>query len=254
MQDTLFAAIHYELTREYPQYEVKYTDIYEVIDLIGSQLVSCKELLQVKPVFEDHLVNFNDILKVYDPSDSCIQIGLSILFLFAFFQNLTNLITILVVKSKTPAQMADSVNLLGIIRRIDPRDSFGNTLLHLAVVQTTKRSSNDCMLLCKCLLDAGFNINQVTDRLKTPLHLVSTSGHYNADLVDFFLSKGAHIDQRDLAGNQPAKQLADLSPLYVNPLKYLSLKCLAASVVSKTGKVLLPGTVPVPLMKFISQH
>lgn len=171
-----------------------------------------------------------------------------------FFQNLTNLITILVVKSKTPAQMVDSVNLLRRIRQIDPRDSFGNTLLHLAVFQTTNRSANHCLFLCKCLLDAGFSINQVTDRLKTPLHLVSTSVNYNADVVDLFLSKGAHIDQKDLAGNQPAKQLAELSPLYVNPLKYLSLKCLAASVVSKTGKVLLPGTVPAHLMKFISQH
>lgn len=148
---------------------------------------------------------------------------------------------------------------------MSPRNANGDTLLHLVVSKTNTMKSSMAgveetyssvfpdLNVCKLLLEAGFYVDLVNFSLETPLHIVSSHQNYNGDIVNLLLSYGAHIDQKDLTGNQPCKRLAAISKCQMNPLKYLSLKCMAASKI-KAYNLPFVGTVPIHLEDFINLH
>lgn len=103
------------------------------------------------------------------------------------------------------------------------------------------------------MLEAGFYVDLVNISRETPLHIVSSHQNFNSDIVHLLLSYGAHIDQRDVTGNLPCKRLAAISKCQMNPLKYLSLKCLAASKI-KAYNLHFAGIVPQQLNEFIDLH
>lgn len=181
------------------------------------------------------------------------------------FQILTHLIYILNANSLTDEQKTNTANLLSRIRQMSPRNANGDTLLHLVVSKTNTMKSSMAgveetyssvfpdLNVCKLLLEAGFYVDLVNFSLETPLHIVSSHQNYNGDIVNLLLSYGAHIDQKDLTGNQPCKRLAAISKCQMNPLKYLSLKCMAASKI-KAYNLPFVGTVPIHLEDFINLH
>lgn len=178
---------------------------------------------------------------------------------------MTHLIYILNTNSITAEQKSSTLSLLSRIKQLAPRNANGDTLLHLVVskantmkssmagVEETYSSVFPDLHVCKLLLEAGFYVDLVNYSLETPLHIVSSHQNFNSEIVNLLLSYGAHIDQRDLTGNLPCKRLAAISKCQMNPLKYLSLKCLAASKI-KAYNLPCTGIVPVQLEEFINLH
>ena len=64
LQVRLFLDLNDKLGSGLIREELRYSDIYETIDLIVSQFDSCTQLLKVKPIFKKHYENFDKILKV----------------------------------------------------------------------------------------------------------------------------------------------------------------------------------------------
>lgn len=77
----------------------------------------------------------------------------------------------------------------------------------------------------------------------------------SAELVKSLLTCGAHLDEVNAANQSFESLLKEPLPLriLIDPMPYLSLKCLAARVVSQNQ---LQGCVPVPveLQNFIDRH
>lgn len=181
------------------------------------------------------------------------------------FQILTHLIFLLNLNSYSPEQKFSTLSLLAQIRQIDPRNSNGDTLLHLVVSKTnTMKTAMGGMEetyssvfpdydVCKLMLKAGFYVDLVNCSQETPLHIVSSHQNFNAEIVYLLLSYGAHIDQKDITGNQPCKRLAAISKCSMNPLRYITLKCLAASKI-KAYNLPFHGIVPKHLEEFVNTH
>lgn len=178
---------------------------------------------------------------------------------------MTHLIYILNANSITAEQQSSTLSLLSRIRQLNPRNANGDTLLHLVVskantmkssmagVEETYSSVFPDLNVCKLLLEAGFYVDLVNYSRETALHIVSSHQNFNSDIVHLLLSYEAHIDQRDVTGTLPCKRLAAISKCQINPLKYLTLKCLAASKI-KAYNLPFAGVVPTHLDEFINLH
>lgn len=168
---------------------------------------------------------------------------------------------------------------------MDPRNSNGESLLHLVVSKVTMNlfdyltiiiticdSKTNTMKssmagveetyssvfpdynVCKLLLESGYEVDKTNYSLETPLHIASSPTSFNADIVYLLLSRGAHIDRKDLTGNQPCRRLAAISKCKsINFLKYSSLGCLAATAI-KAYNLPFIGSVPIHLEEFINLH
>jgi len=85
------------------------------------------------------------------------------------------------------------------------------------------------------------------------------SGHFeplkfgSKYVVRTLLSRGAHIDRRSASGNQPQVLLSSISECTINAMQFVSLKCLAARVISEK-KIPYTGQIPVSLENFIRIH
>lgn len=119
----------------------------------------------------------------------------------------------------------------------DPRTSQGDSLLHLIVSNHSNfKSEFHANLekifpdhnLAQLFLDCGANPNTTNKLKNAPLHLACTRSNYDKSIVDLLLNNGAHLDQSNFNGNQPLKQLLSIKESKIEPLKYISLKCLAA--------------------------
>lgn len=89
--------------------------------------------------------------------------------------------------------------------------------------------------------------------LETPLHIVSLHQNFDNKIVELLLRNGAHIDQKDLTGNQPCRRLAVINRCKINPLRYTTLKCLA-SIKVKLNNLIYKGVVPIEIENFIDLH
>ena len=71
--------------------------------------------------------------------------------------------------------------------------------------------------------------------------------------METLLENRAHIDARNSHGQKPLDMLKLVPDCKINPLQYISLRCLAASVIVKNG---LPykSEIPTVLEEFIEAH
>ena len=77
--------------------------------------------------------------------------------------------------------------------------------------------------------------------------------NYRQDVVVLLLENGAHIDSRNKNNVRPLDSLMALPNCHVAPLKFMSLKCLAAAAVSKYN---LPykNEIPMELDEMVESH
>ncbi|RWS26719.1 Protein fem-1-like protein [Leptotrombidium deliense] len=221
--------------------KLQFDDVIETIRLLKIHLQSSMNSLKIRPVYKKQQENFDKILKV-----------------------ITHLFYVSNVIPKTPKQVDSIKNLVVEIHKMNPRNSNGDTLLHLAVSKSNTMKSNTLMEdpytaifpdvgVAELLLDCGAFVDAINFNQSTPLHIASTRSNYSSDVVDLLLEYGAHIDRRNVTGNQPYKLLSSIAECSVNPLKFVSLKCLAArKIVEK--RIPFSGQIPTDLEYFIRIH
>ena len=72
-------------------------------------------------------------------------------------------------------------------------------------------------------------------------------------IVETLLTNGAHIDSRNGRGQRPLDMLKHIPDCKINPLMYLTLRCLAASVIAQ-NKLPYKREIPTILEEFIESH
>lgn len=216
-------------------------DVVSAFELLADNMEASLELLRVRPVFRRQQDNFDRIL-------SCLS---HLLFLLASVES-------------SRSEQAHLANLVCRVVRIDPRNSSGETLLHLAANgdNTIKSSSYfdepqgtffPSVKVAQLLIECGASVSAVDHRGNTPLHTASKAQNYSPHLVELLLRHGGHIDQMNADGERPAAMLVKLPGCSVQPLQHISLQCLAASVI-KHRSIHYRGEVPVSLEPFIEMH
>ncbi|KAI1287985.1 Protein fem-1 -like protein C [Halotydeus destructor] len=171
--------------------ELQYDDVVGTIRLLVSQFRSSMDSLKVKPVFKRQQDNFDKILKV-----------------------LTHLFYVLNAIEKSESERDEMHKLIVEIHQMNPRNSSGDTLLHLVVSKSNTMKSNTFIedphtvifpdaSVAELLLDCGAYVDAINHSHSTALHVACTRSNYSAQVVDTLLRYGAHVDRRNANGNQP---------------------------------------------------
>ena len=176
-----------------------------------------------------------------------------------------------------------------VVHLVDPRTTAGDSLLHLSVMKNnTLRSQNlfeeakfaffPSMEVTKLLIECGAKINALNAQGNTPLHTASVPSNYRHEvrvhflfipctrylykvcikmmffqIVESLLENGAHIDVRNMRNERPLDMLKKVTDCKINPLMYLSLRCLAASTIAR-NKLPYKKEIPTMLEEFIEAH
>lgn len=179
-------------------------------------------------------------------------------------QVLTHLFYVLNTIKKTERETESMRQLIISIHRMNPRNSCGDSLLHLVVSKSNTMKSNTFIEdphtvifpdpgVCELLIDCGGYVDAVNYNHSTPLHVACTRSNYNAVVVDILLRAGAHIDRRNATGNQPNNMLSSISECKINPLRHITLKCLCARKIVEHN-VPFVGLIPIGLEDYIRMH
>lgn len=206
-----------------------------------SQIPASMQALSVRPVFKRQLDNFDKILKV-----------------------LTHLFYVLNVIKKTPDQEEEMKQIISYTLRLNPRNSSGDTLLHLVVSKNNVMKSQTFIEdphtvifpdadVAELLLSCGAFVEALNNTMSSPLHLASSKSNFNPRVIDVLLSHGAHIDRRNATGHQPHRLLASIPESKINSLQHMTLKCLAARKIVEL-RIPYTGQIPVSLEDFIKIH
>ncbi|XP_063238060.1 protein fem-1 homolog A [Bacillus rossius redtenbacheri] len=221
--------------------EPRFEDVVTTFRCLADQVVSMRHLLEVRPVYKRQQ-------ECYDRTLRC----------------LTHLIYLLVETYHTPSQEEETRAQVERLVRHNPRSAAtGDSLLHLCVSQlnTIKSSyfSDDNQVIfpnlnvIRLLLDSGAHVNARNESRSTPLHIAATPYNFHSPLVEMLLEHGAHLDQPNRAGDCPAAVISGNPQNTVDMMKYVSLRCFAASAVCRHG-IPYRGQVPLTLEKFVDFH
>ena len=153
--------------------------------------------------------------------------------------------------------------LLRKLCRQDPRDRFGNTLLHFVVFYKMRDVSSLFPVLdaLKLLLEAECDVNAVNDEGNTLLHLAVTLKpsnervHIFTNMLKVLFDGGAHHDFVNSDGKTPMDMAKtdEARMILSSEKRKLELKCISAGAVKKFG-IPYSGVVPKTLEKYISMH
>ena len=239
-------------------------DVISALSLLTSHLSQSLHLLQIRPVFKRHQVKSrtfacyvcvllcNKYLRHrqdnFDRILNCVS----------------HLLYLLTCVRPTPTERTCMTQLMSQIVEMDPRNSSGETLLHLAASrENTIKSSNyfdepqgtffPSAAVARLLMDAGADVSAVDYKKNTALHVAVRAHNYKVELVQCLLNHGGHIDQTNAEGERPSSMLAKVPTSNIHPLHYISLKCLAAAVIQRHG-IAYRNEVPVSLEPFIQMH
>ena len=147
--------------------------------------------------------------------------------------------------------------LLRELCRQDPRDRFGNTLLHFVVWYHIIDNSFPLLDVLKLLLNVGFDVNAVNGNGDTPLHSAVTKQNkfcLLTGVMETLFNGGAHHDFVNNDGKTPMDMAkTDVAAMILSEKRKLELKCISARAVKKFGIPSL-GVVPKTLEKYVSMH
>ncbi|KAK6633111.1 hypothetical protein RUM43_012855 [Polyplax serrata] len=218
----------------------RFEDIAETFKLLADELPASRQLLEIHPVHKKQQETFDRILR-------CI----------------THLIYLLVETARTEEEKWTVRHLVTKLIQTKPRSAIhGDTLLHLCVsrLNTIKGTyfSDDSQLIfpnldvIKLLLECGAPVNAINQSHSTPLHIAANTYNFCAPMVELLLENGGHLDQPNYKGECPKSLLMqNQTGLYL--IKYVSLKCLAATAVVHYS-IPYKGHVPATLETFLAFH
>lgn len=224
--------------REEPQMK----DVMDSMSLLVDQFSQAMRLLTMQPVFKRQQDNFDKVLKV-----------------------VTHLIFVLNALPKQQAQERDMRRLVARALAQQPRSSLGDSLLHLVVTKMNAmkppppffEESHMTLFpdasIALLLLECGADVEATNHSMSTPLHVASLRDNYRPAVVQVLLRHGAHVDRRNANGNQPHRMLHGIAECSINPLYYVTLRCLAARKIVER-RIKYVGEVPVSLESFIRLH
>ena len=151
--------------------------------------------------------------------------------------------------------------LLEELSRQDPRNSSGNSLLHVFIERySVYNDSSSCLQAVNLLLNEGFNVNVVNNEGNSPLHIAVTLEPWNdkiyllTEILRLLFDGGAHHDFVNNDGKTPMDMAkTDEARMILSERRKLELKCISARAVKRFG---IPyfGMVPKILEKYISMH
>ena len=148
--------------------------------------------------------------------------------------------------------------------QINPRDSNGDTLLHLVSSKLNTfraNTSNEIpyssifpnVEVIELLLECGASVDVINFNGNCPIHIAATKQNYNSKVIETLLRYGAHIDRRSMVGVLPCKLLSSISECTINTLDFISLKCLAARTIVEM-RIPYKSEIPQSLEAFIRIH
>ena len=143
----------------------------------------------------------------------------------------------------------------------DPRNSSGNSLLHVFIERcSVYNDSSSCLQAVNLLLNEGFNVNVVNNEGNSPLHIAVSLEPRNdkiyllTEILRLLFDGGAHHDFVNNDGKTPMDMAeSDEARMILSERRKLELKCISARAVKKFGIPYL-GVVPKILEKYISMH
>ena len=152
-------------------------------------------------------------------------------------------------------------NLLKKLSSQDPRNRFGNSLLHEFIEMcTVDNDSSSCLQAVNLLLNEGFNVNVVNNEGNSPLHIAVTLEPRNdkicllTEILRLLFDGGAHHDFVHNYGETPMDMAqSDEACTILSERRTLELQCISARAVKKFGIPYLE-VVPKILENYISMH
>ncbi|CAD6993657.1 unnamed protein product [Ceratitis capitata] len=226
-----------------PENLPRFEDVYGVFRLLTDTIVEAQELLQIRPVYRKQQENFDRILK-------CIA----------------HLIYLLISTSETFEQKKSVFWAVHTLARANVRSACtSDTLLHLCVSQLNVIKSgylsddNDITFVfpnakvIKLLVDCGMNVNAKNEAKSTPLHVAVQPYNYSNHIILLLLKHGADLDQPNKSDERPYNLIVSNPYNKIPLMKYMNLKCLAATIISKY-KIPYSNQIPKMLEDFVKQH
>jgi len=225
---------------------VQLEDVVSTIELLVSDLEECSRLLSLAPQYDKQQKAYDTVLKI-----------------------ITHLLHLVTCLHSTDNEDNDFIEIRRrihtVVHVVDPRTTAGDSLLHLSVMKnnTLKSSQNlfedpkfaffPSVEVTKLLVECGAKINALNVHANTPLHTASQPQNYRQEIVETLLEHGAHIDARNSKGQRPLDMLKLISDCKINPLQYLTLRCLAASAIVR-HQLPYKQEIPTILEEFIEAH
>ncbi|XP_055634300.1 protein fem-1 homolog C-like [Toxorhynchites rutilus septentrionalis] len=221
----------------------QFKDAYTMFQLLTSNIHEIQQLLSIQPVDRSQQKNYDCILRC-----------------------LLHLMCILlsVAKTKDDHKLIES-SVLGLVLNNIRSVQTNETLLHMSVsnmglmksdyftdeVDTKRFFPN--LPVTKLLLDCGAPVNARDNTRSTPLLLAAYPFNYEKDVIHTLIEHGAHLDLPNLLGDRPSSMLRRISMNDICLGQQISLKCLSANVIVKSG-VSYRNEVPRMLEDFIRAH
>ena len=156
--------------------------------------------------------------------------------------------------------------LLEELSSLDPRNSSGNSLLHVFIERcSVYNDSSSCLQAVNLLLNEGFNVNVVNNEGNSPLHIAVTLEPRNdkiyllTEILRLLFDGGAHHDFVNNKGKTPMDMAeSDEARMILSERRKLELKCIRCQSCQKVWNSLFgcgtknPGEIHQHALKFIS--
>jgi len=99
-------------------------------------------------------------------------------------------------------------------------------------------------------------VNARDEQGNTPLHVAADPKSCSANLVKKLLNCGAHLDEKNDEGETFDSISKEKVRCFVDPMPFITLKCLAATAVSELGLLnnIKSSEVPEELKSFVRNH
>ncbi|XP_068240278.1 protein fem-1 homolog A-like [Palaemon carinicauda] len=221
----------------------------------------------------DILLYFEDFMNMFENSTKEIRVSISETNRKDFYQ-LDRIIPIvmhlvlLLIKLKpilSPVQLQRVNDAVIKLVGLNPRDSDGESLLHLACSRYIFRHSEEPAIISfpslevlKLLLETGANPCARDSSGNTPLHALAKRGNIPGDMLEALLAAGAHLDMTNEGGQSFGSLMASRGQgqklhEIVNPVRHTSLQCLAAAAIRRNG-IPYKGVLDNHLSQFVDFH
>ncbi|XP_068245458.1 protein fem-1 homolog A-like [Palaemon carinicauda] len=232
----------------------------------------------VQPLEYDIMMYFEDILHLFEKCTQEIEIGTPALerakvsgqivdfcyidHIFPLVMKLLFLLTTLE-PSLSPAKMHSVKLSVFKLVKLNANDSMGGTLLHYACsdviisnLDSNLSSKFPNLKILNLLLETGADPCASDRSGYTPLHILGHLRNIPGDMLEALLAAGAHLDATNALGESFESLRASRGEKLhqiVNPVRYTSLQCLAASTIRRHG-IPYKGLLHDQLARFADMH